>query len=92
MSNFIGWLITITIIGWVSSLIIHIDKPNKPTNKLLNIGVGSIGASITKLFVDVIYINDVITWHNLSLYTLLILLLGAIALAIIVKFFHLGLT
>jgi uncharacterized membrane protein YeaQ/YmgE (transglycosylase-associated protein family) len=89
MINFIVWLITGGLIGWIASMIMPTNtKQGALGNTLGNIIVGIIGAFLAGMFLSPLFGTGTINQNDLSILSLLVSLLGAIILLGIVNLFR----
>jgi uncharacterized membrane protein YeaQ/YmgE (transglycosylase-associated protein family) len=80
--NFITWLIVGGIIGWIASLIMRTDARQ---GLFLNVVVGIVGALLGGWFIAPLLGTGTINQNNFSLSSLIVSLLGAVALLAIVN-------
>jgi uncharacterized membrane protein YeaQ/YmgE (transglycosylase-associated protein family) len=80
--NFITWLVVGGIIGWIASLIMRTDARQ---GLFLNVVVGIVGALLGGWFIAPLLGTGTINQNNFSLSSLVVSLLGAVALLAIVN-------
>jgi uncharacterized membrane protein YeaQ/YmgE (transglycosylase-associated protein family) len=85
--NLILWLIVGGILGWIASLIMHMDAQQ---GVFLNIVVGIVGALLAGFILTPLFGVGTINQNNFSLPALLISLLGAVILLALVNLFRRG--
>ena len=85
--NFIIWLVTGGVIGWIASIIMKTDAQQ---GAVLNVLVGIVGAMLGGFLISPLVGVGTINQSDFSLGGLLVSLVGAIALLAIVKLFRRG--
>lgn len=85
--NFIVWLVTGGVIGWIASIIMKTDAQQ---GAVLNVLVGIVGAMLGGFLISPLVGVGTINQSDFSLGGLLVSLVGAIALLAIVNLFRRG--
>ncbi len=85
--NIIILLIVGGLLGWIASMIMH---TNGQQGMILNVVVGIVGALLAGLLLAPLFGTSTITQGSLSVSSLLVSLLGAVALLAIVNLFRRG--
>lgn len=85
--NFIIWLVTGGVIGWIASIIMKTDAQQ---GAVLNVLVGIVGAMLGGFLISPLVGVGTINQSDFSLGGLLVSLVGAIALLAIVNLFRRG--
>jgi uncharacterized membrane protein YeaQ/YmgE (transglycosylase-associated protein family) len=85
--NLIIWLVVGGILGWIASMIMGTDARQ---GLLLNVIVGIVGAFLGGLLLAPLFGTGTINQGDLSLGSLIVSLLGAVALLAIVNMFRRG--
>jgi len=81
--NFIAWLLVGGLIGWAASRIMHTDAQQ---GIILNVVVGVVGAGLAGWLISPLVGVSTINDNNLSVPSVLVSLVGAVALLAIVNF------
>lgn len=87
MVAFILWILMGALVGWIASLIMKTDAEQ---GAILNIAVGVVGAMIGGFLMRVIGRSGANTNETISLYSVLVSVLGASVLLGIVNLFRRG--
>lgn len=85
--NIIIWLIVGGLIGWVASIIM---RTNAQQGAILNVIVGIVGATLAGWLIAPMVGGGTINQGDFSLVSLVVSLLGAVALLAIVNLFRRG--
>jgi len=81
--NFIAWLLVGGLIGWAASRIMHTDAQQ---GIILDVVVGVVGAGLAGWLISPLVGVSTINDNNLSVPSVLVSLVGAVALLAIVNF------
>lgn len=87
MINLIAWVLLGALLGWVASITLSATDRQ---DRLMNIGVGVVGATVTGGVLATILGVSSVNRNNFSIATLGFALAGAIILLVLLNFFRRG--